>query len=87
LLAANGISREVRGQLQSHGLTGVQARHYDGHDYMREKRDALELLLNVLEYSDRQRQPITTERRAAHHMPNVVALRTSGRARRATLAR
>ena len=30
LLAANGISREIRGHLQLHGLTGVQARHYDG---------------------------------------------------------
>lgn len=44
LLAANGVSREVRGHLQSHGLTGVQARHYDGHDYMTEKRAALEIL-------------------------------------------
>lgn len=34
LLAAQGISREVRGHPQSHGLSGVQARHYDGHDYM-----------------------------------------------------
>jgi hypothetical protein len=30
--------------LQSHGLTGVQARHYDGHDYLPEKRMALETL-------------------------------------------
>lgn len=45
LLAGNGVSREVRGHLQSHGLTGVQARHYDGHDYMTEKRKALEILL------------------------------------------
>ena len=44
LLAANGVSREVRGHLQSHGLTGVQARHYDGHDYMKEKRSALDVL-------------------------------------------
>jgi hypothetical protein len=44
-LAAQGVSREVRGHLQSHGLTGVQARHYDGHDYMREKGRALEILL------------------------------------------
>ena len=44
LLAAQGVSREVRGHLQSHGLTGVQARHYDGHDYMPEKRSALEIL-------------------------------------------
>lgn len=48
LLAANGVSREIRGQLQSHGLTGVQARHYDGHDYMPEKLLALEKLFAVL---------------------------------------
>ena len=45
LLAANGVSREVRGHLQSHGLTGVQARHYDGYDYMPEKRKAIEILV------------------------------------------
>ncbi len=44
LLSANGVSRDVRGHLQSHGLTGVQARHYDGHDYMPEKRKALDIL-------------------------------------------
>jgi len=48
LLAAHGVSREVRGHLQSHGLTGVQARHYDGHDYMREKGRALEILFGEL---------------------------------------
>lgn len=48
LLAAGGVSREVRGHLQSHGLTGVQARHYDGHDYMNEKRAALEVLRSEL---------------------------------------
>jgi len=45
LLAANGVSREVRAHLQSHGLTGVQARHCDGHDYMPEKRQAIEVLV------------------------------------------
>ncbi len=44
LLAANRVSREIRGHVQSHGLTGIQARHYDAHDYMQEKREALELL-------------------------------------------
>ncbi len=44
LLAANGFSREIRGHLQSHGLTGVQARHYDGHDYMPEKLRAIGVL-------------------------------------------
>ena len=49
LLAAHGVSREVRGHLQSHGLTGVQARHYDGHDYMPEKRSALDILSRELQ--------------------------------------
>lgn len=41
LLASLGVSQEVRGRLQSHGISGVQARHYDGHEYTREKRAAL----------------------------------------------
>ena len=40
-MAALGISSDVRAQIQSHGLGGVQARHYDRHDYMPEKRAAL----------------------------------------------
>jgi integrase len=48
LLAANRINREIRGHIQSHGLTGVQARHYDGHDYMQEKREAIDLLVRLL---------------------------------------
>lgn len=47
-LAAKGVSQEVRAQLQSHGLSGVQARHYDRHDYMSEKLEALEVLYRVL---------------------------------------
>lgn len=46
LPAANRINREIRGHVQSHGLTGVAARHYDGRDYMREKREALEVLVS-----------------------------------------
>jgi integrase len=41
MLAALRVSRDVRAQLQSHGLGGVQSRHYDRHDYMDEKRAAL----------------------------------------------
>lgn len=48
LLAANRISREIRGHVQSHGLTGIQPRHYDGHDYMLEKREALDVLAREL---------------------------------------
>jgi len=52
LLAGLGVSTEIRGRLQSHGISGVQARHYDGHDYMAEKRKALETLFNALERKD-----------------------------------
>lgn len=41
LLAGLGVSSDVRAQIQSHGLGGVQARHYDRHDYSTEKRRAL----------------------------------------------
>ena len=42
MLAALGISKDLRAQIQSHGLGGVQDRHYDRHDYMPEKCRALE---------------------------------------------
>ncbi|MEY4752017.1 MAG: hypothetical protein RIQ60_4231 [Pseudomonadota bacterium] len=47
-LAAAGVSKEVRGQLQSHGLSGVQARHYDAYDYAKEKLAALQTLKELL---------------------------------------
>jgi integrase len=40
-LAELGISRDLRAQIQSHGLGGIQAKHYDRHDYMQEKTLAL----------------------------------------------
>ena len=49
LLASLRISTDIRGRLQSHGISGVQARHYDGHDYMDEKRHALETLFTLLD--------------------------------------
>lgn len=41
MLAELGVSRDLRAQIQSHGLGGVQAKHYDRHDYSSEKRAAL----------------------------------------------
>lgn len=49
LLASAHISTEIRGRLQSHGISGVQARHYDGYSYLDEKRHALETLFNLLD--------------------------------------
>lgn len=47
-LAAAGQSDETRGQLQSHGLGGVQNRHYNMHRYDAEKLAALEALYALL---------------------------------------
>lgn len=47
-LAALGVSKDLRAQIQSHGLGGVQARHYDRHEYIEEKRTALEAWANWL---------------------------------------
>lgn len=43
-LAAKGVSDEVLARLLSHGLGGVQAKHYNAHHYNDEKRDALRKL-------------------------------------------
>lgn len=42
MLARMGVSRDVRAHVLSHGLSGVQSRHYDMHTYADEKRNALE---------------------------------------------
>ncbi|MEF8701525.1 MAG: integrase family protein [Candidatus Accumulibacter sp. UW20] len=67
MLASLGISRDTRAQLLSHGLSGVQATHYDRHGYTEEKRAAL------VAWENRLREIETGERAAG----NVVALRTA----------
>ncbi len=54
VLASLKVSKDDRGRLQSHGITGVQARHYDGHEYTDEKREALEKLLDFVAEDDSQ---------------------------------
>jgi len=41
MLAGLGVSRDIRAQLLSHGISGVQAQHYDRHDYIKEKHATL----------------------------------------------
>lgn len=48
-LAAAGISLEDRGHLQSHGLGGVQKRHYDKYARIEEMRTALITLRGLLD--------------------------------------
>lgn len=40
-LAELGVSRDTRSQLLSHGISGVQAVHYDRYDYIKEKKAVL----------------------------------------------
>ena len=49
MLASLKISSDTRGHLLSHGVAGVQAASYDGHDYMDVKREALEQLFGFLD--------------------------------------
>jgi hypothetical protein len=62
-LAALGVPTETRAQLQSHGLGGVQARHYDKHAYTDEKRAALTSLFDLLIGKAGSVTPIHTKRR------------------------
>lgn len=43
MLVGLGVSKEIRAQLLSHGIGGVQDAHYDRHSYIEEKRNALTL--------------------------------------------
>lgn len=47
-LAAAGYSEEVRGHVQSHGLGGVQKRHYNKYEYDAEKRGAIATLYDLI---------------------------------------
>jgi integrase len=49
MLARMGVSKDIRAQLLSHGLGGVQQRHYDRHEYFAEKRVALKAWHDKLE--------------------------------------
>ena len=63
LLAGMRVPRDVRAHLLSHGVSGVQAQHYDRHDYMAEMREALEAwearlyAENVVSLGDRRAEP------------------------------
>lgn len=46
-LQAAGVSRDVRAHLLSHGQAGVQAKHYEAHEFDDEKRAALRKLRSL----------------------------------------
>ncbi len=43
LMGALHISKELRDRIQNHAFNDVSSKHYDRHDYLEEKRNALEL--------------------------------------------
>lgn len=48
LLSSQSVPAEHRGHLQSHGVQGVQAKHYDDYEFFWEKVDALDILHQCL---------------------------------------
>lgn len=69
MLAGLGISKDTRAQLLSHGISGVQAAHYDRHAYTEEKRAALvawEARLEAIRHAERPPSNVVRlEQRAA----------------------
>jgi len=64
-----GVSRDVRAQLLSHGRSsGVQARHYERYDFLREKSEALALweqhLVSIVERPKNAGAPTQRSKRA-----------------------
>jgi len=49
LAVGGGISRDILDKIQNHALQDVASRHYDRHDYLAEKRRALEQWENELQ--------------------------------------
>lgn len=66
MLASLGVSKDIRAQVQSHGLGGVQQRHYDRYEYMLEKRAALEKWARHLEKIRSGQKAETRDLRAKH---------------------
>jgi len=50
MMASLRIHKDVRAQVQSHGLGGVQDRHYDRHEYMDEKLAAITAWQDYLDF-------------------------------------
>lgn len=71
MLAGLGVSSDIRAQLQSHGLGGIQIRHYDRHDYMPEKRKALKKWSHHITQLRDGKPPTTARRRSGPRAQNT----------------
>lgn len=65
LMASLGISKDVRAQVQSHGLSGIQHRHYDRYSYHDEKLNALKAWSTWLTTGKRASNVVELKRESA----------------------
>lgn len=66
MLVGLGLSRDIRAQVLSHGITGVQAKHYDRHSYLKEKHLALqkwERHLDRLRTNEKSKKVVNLQRK------------------------
>jgi hypothetical protein len=72
-LQSLGVSREIRAQLLSHGRTsGVQQKHYERYDYLKEKAAALALWeKHLFEVFDRSAVTAASAPCTGDHLPDV----------------
>lgn len=52
LMGEAGLAKEIRDRIQNHALQDVSSKHYDRHDYLNEKRQALEIWESRLNQSE-----------------------------------
>lgn len=69
LLSSQSVPAEHRGYLQSHGVRGVQAKHYDAYEHFWEKVDALDVLHECLMSEEVPQPKRAPGRRAAGSVP------------------
>ncbi|MBI3143749.1 MAG: hypothetical protein HYZ18_00480 [Pseudogulbenkiania sp.] len=75
MLAELGVSKDIRARVLSHGIGGVQDTHYDMHDYLAEKRTALDKWADKLQsLMENEPEPVVEEALPG----NVVEFRRRG---------
>lgn len=76
MMASLDVTKDVRAQVQSHGLSGVQDRHYDKYHYMPQKSRALLVWQAHLESLAKKQSP--ADRKPRKRSPRLVSTPTVG---------
>ena len=79
LLSSQSVPAEHRGYLQSHGVRGVQAKHYDAYEHFWEKVDALDVLHECLMSEEVPQPKRAPGSRAAGSLPAPIEKSQEGR--------